>query len=82
MSTRIELDLRAQAITAATTRMARGSHGRLEVVARRRTPQDPAGLGDRGRQPQRRPPDAAICLAITVLIVGKLLTYRDRYCRA
>ena len=24
---------------------------------------------------------AAICLAVTVLIVGKLLTYRDRYCR-
>jgi hypothetical protein len=25
---------------------------------------------------------AAICLAITVLIVGKLLTYRDRYCQS
>ena len=24
---------------------------------------------------------AAICLAVTVLIVGKLLTYRDRHCR-
>ena len=24
---------------------------------------------------------AAICLAVTALIVGKLLTYRDRYCR-
>ena len=24
---------------------------------------------------------AAICLAVTVLIVGKLLTYRNRYCR-
>jgi hypothetical protein len=24
---------------------------------------------------------AAICLAVTVLIVGKLLTHRDRHCR-